>query len=325
MTGGRENFLPPAEFNKKRPLGRCSSLYRYVIRRLLLMIPVVLGVSLIIFTIMYFIPGDPASNILGVGATPESVAQLNEQLGYNKPFAVRYVTYIANAVFKLDLGISYQNKLPVVGEIAKRLPVSTTLAFGSILVSLLIGVPLGVLSAVKQYSLWDKIPTGTALLIAAMPAFIIGMLLMLIFSLRLGVLPVSGISYGWKSYVLPVISLGLPYGARQLRFTRSSMLETIRQDYVRTAKAKGASSRLVIWRHAMKNALMPVITVAGTSFGALLGGAIATESLFGLPGLGTYISDGSKLKAVPAVIILLGDLSYAFVDPRIKARYTGRR
>jgi peptide/nickel transport system permease protein len=194
------------------------------------------------------------------------------------------------------------------------------------------------LSAVKQYSLWDKIPTGTALLIAAMPAFIIGMLLMLIFSLRLGVLPVSGISYGWKSYVLPVISLGLPYGARQLRFTRSSMLETIRQDYVRTAKAKGASSRLVIWRHAMKNALMPVITVAGTSFGALLGGAIATESLFGLPGLGTYISDGIKLKDVPAVlggiivfallfsiIILLVDLSYEFVDPRIKARYTGRR
>jgi peptide/nickel transport system permease protein len=310
-------------------------LYRYVVRRLLLMIPVVLGVSFIIFSIMHFIPGDPASNILGVGATPEAVAQLNEQLGYNRPFLVRYINYIFDAAFKWDLGASYQNKLPVVGEIAKRLPVSATLSFGAIVVSLIIGVPLGVLSADKQYSLWDKIPTGIALFMAAMPAFIIGMLLMLIFSLWLRWLPVSGVLYGWRSYVLPVISLGLPYGARQLRFTRSSMLETIRQDYVRTAKAKGASPRMVIWRHAMKNALMPVITVAGTSFGAMLGGAIATESLFGLPGLGTYISDGIKLKDVPAVlggiivyavlfslIILLVDLSYAFVDPRIKSRYT---
>jgi len=313
-------------------------LYRYVIKRLLLMIPVVLGVSFIIFTIMYFIPGDPASNILGVGASPEAVAQLNEELGYNDPFIVRYVNYISDAVLHLDLGTSYQNKLPVTGEIAKRLPVSATLAFGSIMLSLLIGVPIGVLSAVKQYSLWDKIPTGLALLVAAMPAFIIGMLLMLVFSLQLGILPVSGVTQGLKSYILPVISLGLPYGARQLRFTRSSMLETIRQDYVRTAKAKGASQKKTIWGHAMKNALMPVITVAGTSFGALLGGAIATESLFGLPGLGTYISDGIKLKDVPAVlggiivfallfslVMLAVDLSYAFVDPRIKARYAGRR
>ena len=313
-------------------------MYRYVIKRLLLMIPVVLGVSFIIFTIMYFIPGDPASNILGVGASPEAVEQFNEELGYNDPFIGRYVKYISDAVLRLDLGTSYQNKLPVTGEIAKRLPVSATLAFGSIMLSLLIGVPIGVLSAVKQYSLWDKIPTGLALLVAAMPAFIIGMLLMLVFSLELGILPVSGVTQGLKSYILPVISLGLPYGARQLRFTRSSMLETIRQDYVRTAKAKGASQKKTIWGHAMKNALMPVITVAGTSFGALLGGAIATESLFGLPGLGTYISDGIKLKDVPAVlggiivfallfslVMLAVDLSYAFVDPRIKARYAGRR
>ena len=313
-------------------------MYRYVIRRLFLMIPVILGVSFIIFTIMYFIPGDPASNILGVGASSEAIEQLNEQLGYNQPFLVRYLSYIRDAFFKLDFGVSYQNKLPVTGEIAKRLPVSAKLAFGSIMLSLLIGVPLGVLSAVKQYSLSDKIPTGIALFVAAVPAFIIGMVLMLIFSLKLNWLPVSGVTQGWKCYVLPVISLGLPYGARQLRFTRSSMLETIRQDYVRTAKAKGASHKTVIWKHAMKNALMPVITVAGSSFGALLGGAIATESLFGLPGLGTYISDGIKLKDVPAVlggiivfallfslVMLAVDLSYAFVDPRIKARYTGRR
>jgi peptide/nickel transport system permease protein len=309
-------------------------LYRYIGRRFLMMIPVVLGVSFIIFTIMHFIPGDPASNILGAGATPEAVAQLNEQLGFNQPFLVRYVKYITDAVLRFDFGNSYQNRLAVVGEIAKRVPVSATLSCGAIVVSLVIGIPLGVLSADKQYSLWDKIPTGIALFVAATPAFIIGMLLMLVFSLRLDWLPVSGVTYGWKSYVLPVISLGLPYGARQLRFTRSSMLETIRQDYVRTAKAKGASPRIVIWRHAMRNALMPVITIAGTSFGAMLGGAIAIESLFGLPGLGSYISNGIKFKDVPAVlggiivyailfsvIILLVDISYAFVDPRIKARY----
>ena len=302
------------------------------------MIPILLGVSFIIFTLMYFIPGDPAANILGPGALPEAIEQLNEELGFNDPFIVRYGNYIKDLVFKFDFGKSYQNRLPVGGEILKRLPTSAKLAFGSITVSLLIGVPLGVLSAVKQYSLWDKIPTGSALLIAAMPAFITGMCLMLVFSLKLGWLPANGVQNGIKSYILPVISLGLPYGARQLRFTRSSMLETIRQDYVRTAKAKGASARKTIWGHAMKNALMPVITVAGSSFGGLLGGAIATESLFGLPGLGTYISEGIKLKDVNAVmggiivfagmfaiIMLLVDISYAFVDPRIKARYTGRR
>jgi len=301
------------------------------------MIPIIIGVSFIIFTILYFIPGDPATNILGPGATEEAINQLNEDLGYNDPFIVRYVTYIKNAL-KGDLGRSYSNKLPVLGEIAKRIPVSARLAVGSIFISLLIGIPIGVLSAVKQYSLYDKIPTGIALFVASMPAFVIGMLLMLALGLKLGWLPVSGVKAGWVSYILPCVSLGLPYGSRQLRFTRSSMLETIRQDYVRTAKAKGASKRKVIWGHAMRNALMPVITVAGTSFGALLGGAIATESLFGLPGLGVYISDGIKFKDVPAVmggiisfaimfslVILVVDITYAFVDPRIKARYVGRR
>lgn len=312
-------------------------MYRYILRRLLLMIPVILGVSFIIFTIMYFIPGDPASMLLSADATQEDIEELNEQLGFNDPFFVRYFNYIFNAL-RGDFGISYKNRQPIAAEIGKKLPVSATLALGSITISLLIGIPIGVLSAVKQYSLADKIPTSIALFVAAMPAFIIGMILMLVFGLKLKLLPVSGVTKGLKSYVLPWISLGLPYGARQLRFTRSSMLETIRQDYVRTAKSKGASSQKVIWGHAMKNALMPVITVAGTSFGGLLGGAVATESLFGLPGLGAYISDGIKFKDVPAVmggiiifasmfsiVMLLVDISYALVDPRIKAKYSGKR
>ena len=242
-------------------------MYRYIVQRLLPCFHCTRRILIILQS--YFIPGDPASNILGVGATPDAVEQLNEELGFNRPFIVRYVTYIYDAAFKFDLGKSYQNRLAVAGEIAKRVPVSAIVSFGAVVVSLIIGIPLGVLSAVKQYTLWDKIPNSIAQFMAAVPAFIIGMLLMLLFSLVLGWFPVSGIIHGWKSYVLPIVSLGIPYGARQLRFTRSSMLETVRQDYVRTARAKGASPRMVVWRHAMKNALLPVITVAGTSFGAM--------------------------------------------------------
>ncbi|MDY3869129.1 MAG: ABC transporter permease [Pyramidobacter sp.] len=310
-------------------------MYRFILKRLQLMIPIVIGVSFLIFAILDMIPGDPASNILGVGAVQKDIDLLNEQLGYNLPFLQRYFNYMYNAVVHFDLGVSYATKKPVFDEILTRLPVSLTLAFDAIAFSLLFGIPLGVLSAVKQNSLIDRASTGLALLLSSQPAFLIGMILMLIFSLRLRWFPATGAAT-WRSYIMPMISLGLPYGGRQLRFTRSSMLETIRQDYVRTARAKGAGERLVIWKHAMKNALLPVITVAGTSFGILIGGAIATETLFGLPGLGSFIVAGIKQKDVPVVtggiiifaiffslVILAVDLSYACVDPRIKAKYAG--
>jgi peptide/nickel transport system permease protein len=312
-------------------------LHRFILKRLMMMIPIVIGVSLLIFVIIDLIPGDPGSSLLGAGAHQEDIDMMNEQLGYNKPLIQRYLTYMYNAVFKLDFGKSYATKKPVLTEIANRMPVSLTVAFNAIFFSLVFGVPLGVLSAVKQNTVFDRVPTGIALLMASQPAFLIGLVLMLIFSLRLGWFPATGIE-SWKSYVMPMIALGLPYGGRQLRFTRSSMLETIRQDYVRTARAKGASERLVIWRHAMKNALLPVITVAGNSFGILIGGAIATETLFGLPGLGSFIVAGIRQKDVPVVtggiivfavvfafVILAVDLSYAMVDPRIKAKYSGGR
>lgn len=301
------------------------------------MIPIVIGVSFLIFAIIDMVPGDPGSNILGAGAVQDDIDTLNEQLGYNLPFFQRYLHYIYNAVFRFDFGVSYATKKPVFDEIIARLPVSLIVAFNAIFFSLVFGIPLGVLSAVKQNSLLDRTSTGVALLLASQPGFLIGLLLMLVFSLKLGWFPATGIA-SWKSYVMPMISLGLPYGGRQLRFTRSSMLETIRQDYVRTARAKGAPERTVIWKHAMKNALMPVITVAGNSFGVLIGGAIATETLFGLPGLGSFIVYGIKQKDVPVVtggiiifaiifslIMLAVDLSYAFVDPRIKAKYSGRK
>ena len=302
-------------------------MYRFILKRLLMMIPVVIGVSLLIFVIIDMIPGDPGSNLLGPGARQEDIDLMNEQLGFDRPLLQRYGSYMYNAIVKLDLGKSYATKKPVFTEVINRLPVSLKVAFNAIMFSIVFGVPLGVLSAVKQNTVFDRVPTGLALLLASQPAFLIGLVLMLVFSLRLGWFPVTGVA-SWKSYIMPMIALGLPNGGRQLRFTRSSMLETIRQDYVRTAKAKGAPSRVVIWKHAMKNALLPVITVAGNSFGSLIGSAIATETLFGLPGLGTFIVNGIKQKDVPVVtggiiilavlfsfVILAVDISYAFADP----------
>lgn len=311
-------------------------MYKYVLKRLGLMIPIVLGVSFVIFSIMALTPGDPATSILGADATKEAIDQLNHELGYDQPFFKRYFDYMWDAVH-LDLGKSYTTTLPVADEILSKLPISWAVAFNAILCAALIGIPIGIISAVKQYSLWDTMPTFIAMFLASAPAFWLGMMLMLFFSLKLKWLPTGGIA-SWKSYVLPMLSLGLPYAAQQLRFTRSSMLETVRQDYVRTARAKGAAERTVIWKHALKNALLPVITVMGVNFGALLGGAIVTETLFSIPGIGTFIVNGIYAKDVPVVmggticlaimfsfIMLAVDLLYAFVDPRIKAKYIGRR
>ncbi len=312
-------------------------MHRYIFKRLLLMIPIVLGVSFVIFSILAITPGDPASRILGAGAPQEAIDELNHQLGHDLPFFERYITYLYNVIFKRDFGTSYMKKTPVLKEVFSRLPTSLTVAFLALLCASCIGIPIGVLSAVKQYTLWDTIPTVTALFLAAVPGFWLGMMFLLIFSLKLGWFP-SLWTGAFSDYILPMFSLGLPYAARQLRFTRSSMLETIRQDYVRTARAKGASERSVIWKHAMKNALLPVITVIGDNFSGLIGGAIVTETLYGIPGLGSLIVNAIKQKDVPIVMaatiflatifafIMLGvDILYAYVDPRIKAKYANER
>ena len=312
-------------------------MYRYILKRFLLMIPIVLGVSFVIFTILSVTPSDPASIILGTSATQEEIDALNHQLGYDAPFLVRYFSYLGRVILHFDFGSSYINGQPVMKNILSKLPVSFSVAFNAIACASIIGIPLGVLSAVKQYSAIDTTLTVQSLLFASAPGFVIGMLLLLIFSLRLKWLPSFGID-SWKSYVLPMFSLGIPYAAQQFRFTRSSMLETIRTDYVRTARAKGAPEKRVIWKHALKNALLPIITVIGVNFGALLGGAIVIENLFSIPGLGTFIVTGIKQKDMPVVmggsivlaimfslIMLAVDLLYAAVDPRIKAKYSGKR
>ena len=309
---------------------------KFIGKRLLWMIPIAIGVSLIVFALISLVPGDPASTILGPSADQAQIDALNTKLGFYDPFWVRYFRYMGG-VIRLDFGESYVTKIPVIQELRSKIVISVIVAFSSIAGSLLIGVPLGILSAVKQYSLLDVFPTSLAMVLAAAPSFWVGLMLILVFSLKLGWLPSFGVEKaGW--FVLPMLTLTAVYGATMLRFTRSSMLETVRQDYIRTVRAKGAAERVVIWRHALKNALLPVITAAGNTFGALLGGAIVTETLFSLPGLGTFVVNGIKQRDSPVVmggtitlsvlfsfVVLAVDLIYAFVDPRVKAKYTGRR
>ncbi len=306
---------------------------RYVGKRLLLLIPVLLGVAFIIFTIMAIQPGDPGRMILGASATQEAVDLLNEQLGINRPFLTRFFDYLYNAIFRLDFGTSYRTSQPVFNDVFARVGTSLKIAFNGIAMATIIGVPLGILSAVKQYSFVDNFSRITAMLAATIPPFWLGMMLILIFSLKLGILPSNGVS-NWKCFILPMITLGIPYAGTMLRMTRSSMLETIRSDYVRTAKAKGVPQGVITFKHALMNALLPIITTMATSFGGLLGGAVITESVFSMPGLGTLIVTGIRNRDMPVVmaatillafmfgiIMLIADLLYAFVDPRIKAKY----
>lgn len=306
---------------------------KYVAKRLLLLIPTILGVTLIIFSIMALTPSSPGRLILGLQASEEAVAAKNHELGYDRPFAVRFVDYVADAV-RGDFGRSYRTDRPVVEEIANRFPTTLKLAVLAVITTVMIGIPLGILSAVKQYSALDLISTVTAMFMASVPGFWLGLMLMLLFSLKLGWTPVSGAGT-WAHYILPTLTLAIPSSASLLRLTRSTMLETIRQDYIRTARAKGVKEGQVIFRHALKNALLPLITNVGMLFGSLLGGTVLIESVFSFPGLGSRMLTAIRDKDVPMVtgctvllaalfclIMLAVDLLYAYVDPRVKAKYS---
>ena len=309
-------------------------MYKYVIKRLLITIPVLLGVMFIVFTIINFTPGDPASMILGESAPQEDIDRLNHELGYDQPFFVRFFDYVKGVVLEGDLGTSYRTNQPVLDEILSRFPYTVQLAVLSIVFSSLIGISVGILSAVKQYTLVDTASTVLAMVFSAVPGFWLALMLILIFSLTLGWLPSYDLDTA-KSYILPTVTLALSGAASIVRLTRSTMLETIRQDYIRTARAKGASERRIIWKHAMKNAMMPVVTSLGMTFGFQLGGTIIVETVFAVPGLGTHVINAIRNKDIPVVlgstlflstlfciVMLLVDLLYAFLDPRIKAKYT---
>lgn len=309
-------------------------MYRYVIKRVLFLIPTILGVTFIIFFVMGLTPGNLGRMILGPTAKQEAIDTLNHDLGYDLPIAERYVNYLKDIVTEGDFGMSYFSGRPVFDEIWPRFLVTIRMSLLILVISVCVGVPVGIYSAVRQYSLWDTVPTMMAFFLAAVPSFVIGMVLMYFFALKINIFPSFGLS-GLKSYILPVSAVAISEAAAYLRFTKSSMLEAIRQDYVRTARGKGVPERTVIWKHAMRNALLPVITCVGMRFGVLLAGMVTTERLFSIPGIGSLIVDSISKKDEPVIIaasiliasaftmlMLLVDIAYAYVDPRIRAKYS---
>lgn len=312
-------------------------MYRYVAKRLLMMIPVLLGVTFVVFCIMDFTPGDPAQMILGDAATPENIAKLREELGLNGPLLERYFLYIKNLLMG-DMGISYSTGLNVIDQIRDKLPNTVMLASAGTLIAVCIGVPMGIISARKQYTAFDNFAMIFALIGTSMPSFWLGLLFVIAFSLNLGILPASGMGAGGldtlRSLILPALTIGTGTAAVIARMTRSSMLEVIRQEYIDTARAKGIRESRVVFKHMLKNALIPIVTVIGLQFGLLLGGSVMTESVFSWPGLGRFVLEAIKMKDTASVmgsVIVLSvlfscvnfcvDILYAFIDPRIKSQY----
>ena len=308
-------------------------MHKYVIKRLVMLIPVIIGVSFLVFFIMAMAPGDTARTILGEDAPIEAVEALREELGLNDPIPIRYLNYMKD-LLRGDLGNSYKSGRPVFEEIMSRFPATLELTFWGMLLAVGLSLPIGIISATRQYSFMDNASMIFALVATAIPNFWLGLMLIIVFALNLGVLPSGGNNAGFASLILPVITLATACMANIARTTRSSMLEVIRADYIRTAKAKGVSKNKVINKHALKNALIPVITVIGLQFGQLLGGSVLTETVFAWPGVGTYLVNSIKAKYTPAVlgcviifsicfsiVNLAVDLLYAFIDPRIKSKY----
>lgn len=305
---------------------------KYILKRLAMMVLVVLGISFIVFTIMSLTPGNAAQMILGQSASPEQIAKLEAELGLDQPFFTRFFSFW-KGVLQGDFGKSYQTKLPVFDEILARFPTTLKLATFAMLIATLIGVPVGVISAVRQYSIVDGVSMVIAMLFASVPSFVMGLLLQLEFALNLRWLPATGVA-SWQSYILPAFTLSASTMATLTRMTRSTMLEAIRQDYIRTARAKGATEGAVVLRHALRNALLPIVTVIGVDFGYLLGGTVIIESVFSLPGLGTLMITSIRMKDTPVVMAavmfvtiayslvnLAVDIIYAFIDPRVKSQY----
>lgn len=306
---------------------------KYVLKRLAMMILVVLGISFIVFLIMNLTPGNAAQMILGQSANPEQVAKLEAELGLDQPFFARYLNFILGALHG-DFGQSYQTRLPVFDEILSRFPTTLRLATLAMMLATLIGVPVGVFSAIRQYSIVDNVSMITAMLFASLPSFVMGLLLQLAFALKLKWFPATGADT-LKSFILPAITLSTGTMATLTRMTRSTILKIIRADYVRTARAKGVTERQIVLRHCLRNALLPIVTVIGVDFGTVLGGSVVIESVFALGGLGTLLISSIRMKDTPVVMAavmfitvtyslvnLAVDLIYAFIDPRVKSQYT---
>ena len=302
----------------------------YIIRRLLLLILVLWGVTLVTFILMHVVPGDPAKVLLGkLSGNEVLVTKLRHQLGLDKPLIVQYFEFV-KGILRGNLGNSYKFKASVMSLILERMPATIKLTFGALVIGLLVGLSSGVISAVRRYSIWDTFSMLFAFIGVSMPVFWLAMLLQLLFAVKLGWFHVSGFE-GLRDLVLPSVTLGLIYSASIARMTRSSILEVIRMDYVRTARAKGAPERIVFSRHVFRNALIPIVTMIGMQFGGLLTGAALTETVFQIPGVGKLlinstldldypmIQGGVMFVAIVFVLVnLFVDVLYAYLDPTIR-------
>ena len=309
----------------------------YLIRRLGVALFTLLGVTFLVFLSVRLVPGDPATAIAGELATEELVLEVREQLGLDDPIFVQYFSYLGR-ILQGDMGQSIRSRLPVTEEIQVRLPRTLSLALVSLLVSTAIGIPIGVLAATRPNSWFDSGSMVLALLGVSMPIFWLGLMLMILFAVQIPqwfglpgpLLPPTG-SGTWQHMVMPVMALAANSMALQARMTRSSMLEVMRQDYIRTARAKGQRERYVIYVHAFRNALLPIVTILGLQFGTLLGGAVLTETVFSWPGIGRLLVDAISFRDYPIIqgtvlVIAVGflltnllvDYLYAYLDPRIQ-------
>jgi len=306
-----------------------QNLIRYLFRRLLLTIPVLFGVATLVFSLIHLVPGDPVQAMLGESASPQDIAELRGRLGLDRPLLVQYGAFL-NGVTRGDLGASLRTNQTVTGAIAERLPATLELAFAAMGVAILISIPLGILAAVRAGTHVDHAATTLALLGISMPNFWLGPLLAILFSVTLGWLPVSG--RGTAAHlVLPAVTLGAPLAAVLARMTRASVIEELRELYVLAARARGVSRTRAVLRHAFRNSLIPIVTVLGLQFGAVLTGAVITETIFAWPGVGRLLIQSISFRDYPLVqgcilliaityvaMNLLTDLAYGFLDPRIR-------
>lgn len=308
---------------------------KYILKRLLALIPVILGVIFIIQFILYISPNDPAVVILGNAYTPEGAEQVRESLGLNDPFVVQFVRYILD-LLRGDFGDSYITGEPVATQLLARFPNTLILVLVSMTLCTILSLPIGIQSAVKPNSWFSNITAALGMVGIALPTFWLGLMLILLFAVHLEWLPATG-SVSLTGMILPAITLSASFMAGTMRTTRSSMLDCLNQDYIRTAKAKGVSHRDVIDKHALQNALLPIITVVGVNVGTQMGGSVLTETVFSYPGLGIMLTNGIKQTDTPTILgclvvmaicigicNLLVDIIFAFVDPRIKSQYSKR-
>ena len=303
---------------------------KYIIKRILLLIPILLGVSAIIFILKTVTPGDPARQILGNSATEEQVQELREELGLNDPVVVQYVRYIKNIVTKGDFGSSYRTGEPVLSEILPRLGTSGIITIGAVAIGAIIGIVLGIISALKKYTWVDSLVLVISMFFQSVPEFVVALVLIMVFAVNLHWLPATGIT-SLKGFILPMVTIGLASVATYTRITRSSMLEVLGEDYIRTARAKGQTENNITYHHALRNAMIPVAQSIGTSLGNSIGGGMVIETVFGVPGVGKYIVDSITQRNYPSVlggaliiamvltiINLIVDISFVLIDPRLK-------